>query len=146
MDMTFKYDFGLAIRHLRENRCGWSQGKLSQKTGIPRTTISMWETGQRKGPSPGHLAKLAWAFGLGIEGLYYCAQIAGHVNEDDFYQICLDVCCLREVIVTPNYLDDEILSRSRALRLLRHQRDNLAGGREKMPQNKNLKLELEKEL
>lgn len=56
------------IKLFRENR-GWSQSKLSRRSGVPQSTISEIENGIRRNPTFKTLEKLAKALGITIEHL-----------------------------------------------------------------------------
>lgn len=50
----------LEIKKYRE-RMDWKQSELAEKCGVAKSTISMWETGERK-PDIIKLKKLAYLF------------------------------------------------------------------------------------
>ncbi|HFK1742265.1 MULTISPECIES: helix-turn-helix domain-containing protein [Bacillus] len=56
------------IKLFRESR-GWSQSKLSRRSGVPQSTISEIENGIRRNPTFKTLEKLAKALGITIEHL-----------------------------------------------------------------------------
>lgn len=56
------------IRKLREDR-GITQAQLSEKLGVGRSAVAMWETGCAK-PSADKLPKLAKLLGCTIDELY----------------------------------------------------------------------------
>lgn len=55
------------VQKKREEK-GWSQTKLSMKSGVPQTTISAIETGKIN-PTVSPLKKLALAFGCRVSDL-----------------------------------------------------------------------------
>lgn len=57
----------IAIRKYRE-LMNWTQAELAEKCGVAKTTISMWETGERK-PDIIMLKKLAGIFGCTADAL-----------------------------------------------------------------------------
>ncbi|MEX1006446.1 MAG: helix-turn-helix transcriptional regulator [Acidimicrobiia bacterium] len=59
MDQAFRRAFGRALRALREDR-GLTQQELDFQSDIHRTTISLWERGERL-PSLDNLRTLAQA-------------------------------------------------------------------------------------
>lgn len=57
----------IAIRKYREQK-KWTQATLAEKCGVAKTTVSMWETGERK-PDIIMLKKLAGIFGCTADAL-----------------------------------------------------------------------------
>lgn len=57
----------IAIRKFRK-LMNWSQATLADKLGVGKTTISMWETGERK-PNIIVLKKLSELFGCTADAL-----------------------------------------------------------------------------
>lgn len=57
----------IAIRKYRE-QMHWTQAFLAEKCGVAKTTVSMWETGDRK-PDIIMLKKLAGIFGCTADAL-----------------------------------------------------------------------------
>ena len=55
------------IKKHRE-RMGWTQGDLAGRCGVGKSTVSMWETGERK-PDIIMLKKLALIFGCTADDL-----------------------------------------------------------------------------
>lgn len=56
------------IKRLREQK-GWSQQKLAELSGVPRSTLGEIETHKRL-PKPEYLAGIARALGVTVEDLY----------------------------------------------------------------------------
>lgn len=57
----------IAIRNFRE-QMRWTQAYLAERCGVSKSTVSMWETGERK-PDIIMLKKLAGIFGCTADDL-----------------------------------------------------------------------------
>lgn len=57
----------IAIRNFRE-QMRWTQAYLAERCGVAKSTVSMWETGERK-PDIIMLKKLAGIFGCSADDL-----------------------------------------------------------------------------
>jgi XRE family transcriptional regulator, regulator of sulfur utilization len=67
------HDFGLAVRHLREDQ-GWSQEVLAEKADLNRSYLGEVERGQVI-PSLATVQKLASALRISLSGLLaHCEQ------------------------------------------------------------------------
>ena len=67
---------GQKIKELRKER-GWSQYKLAEKAGVPRTSLASWEL-DRTVPKTEFILKLTRALNITVEELY---QAAGYIKE-----------------------------------------------------------------
>ncbi len=59
------------INKLKEKRLekGWSQHKLSERSGVPQPTICQIENGSRKYPTHENIRKIAKALGINLDEL-----------------------------------------------------------------------------
>ena len=72
------------LKDLRiENR--WTQKELSDKLGIPRTTYSGWETGERE-PDVEMLKNIASVFGVSVDYLVGNTEIRSNVETLAFHR------------------------------------------------------------
>lgn len=79
-------DFGKKLKDLRKSK-GLGVNQLALKSGLSASTISRFETGQRKGPTLETVKKLSKALGVSIS--YFdddtsgpAEIIAAHIDED----------------------------------------------------------------
>lgn len=71
----------IAIRKYRKQN-NLTQKALAEKCGVVKTTVSMWETGERK-PDIIMLKKLAGIFGCSADALLEPIEIAGAPTSHD---------------------------------------------------------------
>lgn len=65
---------GACLRELRDAR-GWTQEELSERSGVPQTTVSSLESGRVTRTSDANMARLAKALGVPRRVLYAAAGL-----------------------------------------------------------------------